>query len=453
MLLRSTRMHRGTVPSGNDPAVPPAGARSRRHVSWPGVLIGLAMLATIALLMSHAVAPRPADDHDLPALWIAVALLGISLLLLLREATATRAWTRRAAHAAETALPASPWPSIRGVLDALPVAVVLLDEQGDIAVANMASASLFRCPRDAMAGRSLQSFVPCHGVASDRERYALANDGTETPVVVVLRVMHVDGRAMRLAILEDVSERRRGQAEATLQRNELAHLSRVKVIGELSGALAHELTQPLAAILTNAEAAQRMMDRTPMDAAEVREILSDIVESDHRAIDVIRRLRAWMRKDHNAFVPLEANAILVGATHLMRTTLTGRGVTMQMQLASDLPQVFGDHVQLEQVLVNLIINACDAMEGVPFSQATIVASSWLDAYDRVHLSVEDQGTGIAASIADSLFEPFETTKQQGMGLGLSVCRTIVQAHGGTIHARNNAGPGATAWIELPVWTP
>ena len=243
-----------------------------------------------------------------------------------------------------------------------------------------------------------------------------------------------------------LAERRLAEAETLRQHDELAHLSRVKVLGELCGALAHELNQPLAAIMSNAQAAQRML-QVDGDPAELREALSDIVESDRRAGEVIRRLRSWLRKDHETFAPLDANDVVLASLRLLRVNLIGRGVDVEVDFGKRLPMLHGDRVQLQQVMVNLVMNACDAMEGLPAPHRLQVRTEAVSG--RVRICVEDEGTGIAEAVRGRLFEPFETTKAQGMGMGLAVCRTIVAAHGGSIHAANNPTRGATVWFELP----
>ena len=354
----------------------------------------------------------------------------------------------------------------RSILDAAPVAILLVDRDGSIALANATAARLFRYPDDALVGRPVDTLVPEHlrptyaafrtayathpderHLGSDRDLFALARDGTGIPVELSLKPVQLDGAAYVLVAVTDLTERKARDAESIRQRDELAHLSRVKVLGEMCGALAHELNQPIAAIMSNAQAAQRMLRHAPTDTEEVRAALVDIVDSDRRAGEVIRRLRSWLRKDHEAFAPLDANDVVVSSMRLLRMNLIGRGVDVHLDLGHRLPLVFGDRVQLQQVLVNLVMNGCDAMDGLPQPRRLDVRTE--ASSGRVRIRVEDEGTGIAAAVQGRLFEPFETTKAQGMGMGLAVCRTIVEAHGGTIHADNNRARGATVWFDLP----
>ena len=250
------------------------------------------------------------------------------------------------------------------------------------------------------------------------------------------------------------SEARRRASEQSLelaaarQRSELAHLSRVAVLGELSASLAHELNQPLAAILSNAEAAQRFLDGDSVDLEQLREIVGDIVEDDKRAGEVIRRLRAMLRKEELAHVPLDVNEVACDVLQIMNSDFINRGVQVQKRLAPLLPPVAGDRVQLQQVLLNLLMNGCDAVSPLPRPRRLVV-STRPAAGGEVEIAVSDSGPGIAVADLERVFQPFVTTKEQGTGLGLAVCRTIVAAHGGRIWASNNDQGGATITIALP----
>jgi two-component system sensor kinase FixL len=336
----------------------------------------------------------------------------------------------------------------RTLLDAAPIAILLVDPRGRIALANGTANALFGYAGDALVRTPMDALVPRHhdDAHAAPELFAIRRDGTQLPAEVALRPVHLDGEVFVLAVVSDLTERRARDAESVRQRDELAHLSRVKVLGELCGALAHELNQPIAAIMSNAQAAVRMLSSTPPAAADARAALVDIVESDRRAGDVIRRLRSWLRKDHEEFAPLDINEVVVTSLRLLRTTLINRGVEVHTTLGTRLPMVYGDRIQLQQVLVNLVMNGCDAMEGLPVRRLEVHTEA---ASGRVRVRVVDEGTGIASAVRDRLFEPFETTKPQGMGMGLAVCRTIVDAHDGVLDANNNPTSGATFRFDLP----
>ena len=249
----------------------------------------------------------------------------------------------------------------------------------------------------------------------------------------------------------DVTPLKEAEQELLRQHGELAHLSRVSMLGELSGSLAHELNQPLTAILSNAQAARRLLDRDVPDVTEVREILNDIVDQDRRAGDVIQRLRSMLKKGEVQRLPLDVNGLILESLRLMRGDLAGRSVAVTTELAADLPTVSGDRVQLQQVLLNLVLNASDAMAALEPADRRLLVRAERDGDGGVRISVSDRGCGIPADRLEAVFEPFVTTKAAGLGLGLAVCRTIVRAHGGELRAENNGEgtPGATLHFVLP----
>jgi C4-dicarboxylate-specific signal transduction histidine kinase len=230
----------------------------------------------------------------------------------------------------------------------------------------------------------------------------------------------------------------------------MAHLARVSMLGELSGSLAHELNQPLTAILSNAQAAQRFLAQDQADLDNVREILKDIVTEDKRAGEIIRRLRLLLRKGEVQQQPLDANEVVQEVLKLVRSDLVNHGVAAQVELAPGLPAIKADRVQLQQVLLNLVMNACDAMSGCPVGARDLVVRTGPAGGEGVCISIADHGAGIAPDKLDRVFEPFFTTKPQGMGLGLAVCRTIISAHGGKLWVANNPDQGATFHVVLPV---
>jgi C4-dicarboxylate-specific signal transduction histidine kinase len=254
-----------------------------------------------------------------------------------------------------------------------------------------------------------------------------------------------------LASIIDISERKQAELEAARRRNEMAHLSRVTTLGELSGSLAHELNLPLGAILSNAQAAQRILANGQADLREVREILNDIVSEDKRAAEVIRRLRLWLKKGEVQQHSLSINKVVRDVLKLIRTDLIGHKVTVDTELSPNLPVVTGDPVQLQQVLVNLVVNACDAMADCNVPERRLLIRTGIEnGSSTVIVSVTDRGGSIPDKKMEEIFEPFFTTKEKGMGLGLSVCRTIIDAHRGKLWATNNADRGATFHFTLPV---
>ncbi len=220
--------------------------------------------------------------------------------------------------------------------------------------------------------------------------------------------------------------------------------------------MAHELNQPLTAILSNAQAAQAFLAQDSQNLDEVRAILQDIVDEDRRAREVISRLRLLFRKGEIQFEAIDLNELVLEVLKVMNSDLVNHDVRVQTDLAADLPNVRGDRVQLQQVLINLIVNASDAMSGNDDADRTLCVATRLDDDGRVRMSVSDAGCGIPADQIERIFEPFRTSKSTGMGLGLAVCRTIIAAHAGKLWAANNSERGAcfhTTFPSMPLGVP
>jgi PAS domain S-box-containing protein len=258
-----------------------------------------------------------------------------------------------------------------------------------------------------------------------------------------------------LGLSMDITERKRAaeafraaEEEAEELRGNLTHLSRVNTLGALSGSLAHELNQPLGIILSNAEAAQELLLQDPPDVAEVQAILADIIAADRRAGEVIGRLRALLKRGETTLIPLALNQVIEEVVHLLRADLIARGVTVACELAPGLPPVAGDRVQLQQLVLNLILNAADAMEDNPPEERRVHLQTLLRD-GRVRASVRDEGTGFTMA-PEHLFQSFYTTKAKGLGLGLSICWSIVAAHHGQLWAELHSERGAVFLFELPL---
>jgi len=277
--------------------------------------------------------------------------------------------------------------------------------------------------------------------------YEMKHDGRrEWFTVRVESLERADGGAV--VTRANISARRQAQAEVEEQRRQVAHLSRVAVLGQLSGALAHELRQPLAAILANAEAARHLIERDVIDIDELRVILGDVVAEDRRAAAVIDGLRAMHRRGDMRLEAIAPEDLVRETLRLAHTEIMTRGVTATWVVDSELSAVLADRVQIQQVLLNLILNACESMGDKDVS-ARLLTLFATEAGAHVRFSVRDSGTGIPDPLIENLFEPFVTTKPEGLGLGLSIARTVVDTHGGRIWAENGKGSGATISFLLP----
>jgi two-component system sensor kinase FixL len=246
--------------------------------------------------------------------------------------------------------------------------------------------------------------------------------------------------------------RKQGELEAQRLRQDLTHIGRVSAMGELTASLAHELNQPLTAILSNAQAAQRLLAADPVNLEEIREILNDIVADDKRAGEVIHRLRALIKKGDLEYAPLDLNEVVSEVAWLVRSDVVFRNVSMSLELAPDLPRVRGDRVQLQQVVLNLVLNGLEAMREPGAGERTLVIRTARDGAAGVEVAVQDSGIGIDEQEVDRMFRPLYTTKPEGLGMGLAIARTIVDAHGGRLGAANNVHGGATFRFTVPVTT-
>jgi signal transduction histidine kinase len=251
-------------------------------------------------------------------------------------------------------------------------------------------------------------------------------------------------------VVANALDRAHAEREVGRLRQELAHIGRVSALGELSASLAHELNQPLTAILNNTHVAQQLLEADVPNVGELREILGDILADDQRAAKVISRLRALLKKGELEHGPLGLNDIVGEVAELVRNDMVLRHVPLTLDLASDLPQVRGDRVQLQQVILNIVLNGLEAMSEPNGRDHALVIRTSKVGTAAVRVAIEDSGSGIDPTDVDRLFQPLYTTKTEGLGMGLAIARTIVDAHGGELRAFNNPGGGATFEFSLPV---
>jgi len=246
---------------------------------------------------------------------------------------------------------------------------------------------------------------------------------------------------------------RDAEAEARHQREQINLLGRVSLLGEMTASLAHELNQPLSAIITNANAGKHFIDRDKADFETVHEILTDVEADARRAHGIIQNVRNTVKKGDSIRRGIDLNELVTKVAHVVRPDALGHSCDVETSLAADLPAVQGDPVQIQQVLINLLSNAFDAMRQIPPNQRKVEISTTGNSNGDVTLSVRDHGSGIRADAHGHLFDQFFTTKDQGLGMGLAIVRSIVEAHGGKIDAENAAGGGARFHFTLPVAKP
>ncbi|WNG34447.1 hypothetical protein F0U61_13005 [Archangium violaceum] len=358
------------------------------------------------------------------------------------------------------------------VLDSLPGSVAILNRHGVVLRAHPASVQL-----EILEGLTAEKLFVPGGSCLETFREAVRTGPPEMAAVAALLQDVLSGRAhegvvefrgftadtwfelraRRLELPEggavvslvDASPRRRAEVDARRARDERAHLERVAAVGELGVSIAHELNQPLAAILTNAEMAQRLLQRTPTDISLLREMLQDIVSDDKRAGEIIRHMRALLKKDEFAFGHHDFNELVRQVLRLVSTDAQLRGVSLTSQLADSPLPVKADGVQLQQVVLNLVVNALDAVGSCPAGERQVwVRTRKLE--DRAELLVEDTGPGLSDEVLARLFEPFFTTKSKGLGMGLSISRSILEVHHGRLQAERRPGRGALFRCTLPL---
>jgi signal transduction histidine kinase len=278
--------------------------------------------------------------------------------------------------------------------------------------------------------------------------------------LVLLAVVIVEAAAIGYLFLERRQLRRDRASRASgndarlsgVRLDEISHVHRVAALGELSASLAHELKQPLTAILSNAQAARRYLAQPVPDHDEIRQALGDIIEDDNRAVDLIGRMRSLLKKDAFEPVSVDVNAVVSDVARLVGNAARMKQVTFDVALAPSLPPVRGDRIQLQQVMLNLAINAVEASAAASGRPAVVRIATSAGSNHHVEVAVSDTGSGIAAADLQKIFEPFFTTKTDGLGMGLSISRSIVEAHGGRIWAE--ASPeGATVRVSLPAGDP
>jgi signal transduction histidine kinase len=360
----------------------------------------------------------------------------------------------------------------RAVLDSLPGSVALLDGHGVVRRTNPASArleGLGGLPADKLfvsGGPYLETFLEAARTGHPEAATVAAQlqdvlSGRTLEGVVEFRGFAADTwfelRARRLQLPEggavvslvDVTPRRRAELEARRARDERAHMERVAAVGELGVSIAHELNQPLAAILTNAEMAQRLLQRTPTNLALLGEMLQDIVSDNKRAGEIIRHMRALLRKGEAPFACHDFNELVRQVTRLVSNDAQLRGVPLTLQLDGSPLPVKGDGVQLQQVVLNLVVNALDAVGSCPPGERHV----WVrtrQVEERVELVVEDTGVGLSEEVLARIFEPFFTTKPKGLGMGLSISRSILEVHQGRLQGACRPGRGALFRCTLPL---
>ena len=355
---------------------------------------------------------------------------------------------------------------VAAIVESSDDAIVRKDLEGKIITWNRAAQRLFGYTAAEVVGKSIAIIVPPSQMSEEMdilergrrgepighfETVRQTKDGRVVDVSIAISpIFDETGKVVGASkICRDITSKKTAEMEIRKQRAELAHVSRVSTLGQLTAALTHELIQPLGAILRNAEAAELFLQSEPPDLDEIRAILADIRKDDQRAGQVIERMRSLLKRRSLVSDPVDLREAVEDTIALVRPDLLARQIKLNLEIRDPMPRVMGDRVHLQQVLLNLIMNGMDALHATRGEERALTVRAGLSANGWVEVAVSDCGTGLPVEMPN-LFEPFFTTKPNGMGMGLAISRTIIEAHGGKIRAENNPGRGATFTFTLPV---
>ncbi len=356
---------------------------------------------------------------------------------------------------------------LQSILDTVPDAMIVIDEKGRMQSFSAAAERLFGWSTAEVMGKNVNMLMPApyseqHDgyllrylttgerriIGVGRVVVGMRRDGSTFPMELAVGEMKVAERRFFTGFIRDLTERQQTEARLQELQSELVHVSRLTAMGEMASALAHELNQPLSAIANYVRGARRLLDRgDPNDLARLGEALDKAGDQALRAGDVIHRLRDFVGRGETERQVESISKLIEEASALALVGARELGIRVTMRFDPDADRVVADRVQIQQVVLNLLRNAVDAMRGAERTELSVRVTASGNGFTVV--AVSDTGSGIKDEVLDRLFEPFMTTKKEGMGVGLSICRTIVEAHGGTIWGENNEGGGATFAFTLP----
>jgi PAS domain S-box-containing protein len=354
------------------------------------------------------------------------------------------------------------------VLDAAPNAMIMVDSAGVITFANASATTVFGYSLSELIGRSIETLIPerfrdrhvgdrngflsepsSRAMGAGRDLFGRRKDGSEFPVEVGLNPIRTGQGLFVLASVIDITARKQAELEHQLQNMELARVGRVAVMGELAASLAHEVNNPIGAIVTNASAAQRSIAAGKLGTEELTELLTDIVADGRRAGEVIQGIRNMVRKGKPRRALIQIGDTIRELLRIVHADAVGREIEVTAEVDSDTGQVWGDPVQILQVLLNLAINSFEAMTAVPSDARCLAIHAGCDGNGDILVSMRDSGPGFPSGMVEQLFEPFFSTKAEGTGMGLAIARSIVEAHGGTLSGENCEDGGSCFTVHLP----
>lgn len=282
-----------------------------------------------------------------------------------------------------------------------------------------------------------------------REVVARRKDGSTFPVALSIGEARIGDERHFVGLIRDLTAQQAAEEEAIRHREQLSHVGRLTVMGEMAAAMAHELNQPLSAISNYTGACLRLLDRDETCGEEVVQALGSIEKQAHRAAEVIQRIRDFARSRAVQREPVEVTELIAEILPLAAMDAKANHTDLRLKIDKNLPTIMVDRVEIQQVVLNLMRNGVDAMRDVPEADRRLDLRAWLEDPEQIRISITDRGTGVSEAAAEQLFTPFFTTKGSGMGLGLAISRSIIKAHGGRLDFENNAICGATFDILLP----
>ncbi len=336
--------------------------------------------------------------------------------------------------------------------EASPSGMLLVEQGNRIVLANAHVEEMFGYGREELIGRPVETLVPgpfVSGPAAGRELMAHRKNGSEFPIELGLNPVKTPGSTLVLATVTDLSSRKRAEEEARRQREQIGLLGRASLLGEMTASLAHELKQPLAAIVANASAGVRFIDGGEIEPSALREMFADIGSAGRRACDIIQSVRNAIKKGSSVRGQIGINSVVTNVALMVRPDAAVYLCEVETSLTENLPVIEADPIQMQQVLINLVTNAFHAMSETLVAQRKVEIATGLDDHGFVRVTVRDHGTGISEQTQERLFEHFYTTRMDGLGMGLAIVRSIIEAHGGKITAGNAEGGGARFDFRLP----
>jgi PAS domain S-box-containing protein len=353
--------------------------------------------------------------------------------------------------------------------EASPSGTVLVDHQGRILLVNAHIEELFGYARDELIGKTVDILVPerfarahasdranffaapqARAMGAGRELFGRRKDGSEFPVEIGLNPIQTPHGLVVLANVVDISARLAAEEETRRNREQVELLGRVSLLGEMTASLAHELNQPLAAIVNNAAAALQYLEQGRLDPEKLQDILSDVVGDGRRANDIMRNVRSAIKRGSAIRGLINLNDVVKAVAHMVHADAAAQSCKIELSLTQNLPGVEGDPTQIQQVLINLVRNAFDAMRDAPPGRLVVDIATDYNGDGAISVAVRDYGSGISETTRERLFEQFFTTKDDGLGMGLAIVRSIIEAHGGTVAAENAEGGGARFHFRLPI---